>query len=208
VYEFACYLMVAVLAITALLRRRRVVLILWALSWAIALGLAADGVQTYSGTIPDEMIRFVPIFFAGTVLWLYRDRIPDSPILFSAALLMFAIGTFLRNPEVVAGPPLAYVCIWASIHLPGKRIGAKYDISYGTYIYAFVAAQVLAIWHVYKWGYFPFTLLTLAVTLPLAALSCVAVEQPALRLKHRSLRWWPVRTESASSAAARAPARK
>lgn len=205
VYEFACYLMVALLAITALLRRRRVVLILWALSWAIALVLAADGVRTYFVTIPDEMIRFVPIFFAGTVLWLYRERVPDSPILFSGALLMFAIGTFLRNPDVVAGPPLAYVCIWASIHLPGKRVGTKYDISYGTYIYAFVVAQVLAVWHVYKWGYFPFTFLTLAVTLPLAGLSCVAIEQPALRLKRWSPRWRPVRTELTSSAPARAP---
>lgn len=205
VYEFVCYVMVGVLAITALLRRRRVILILWALSWAIALGLAADGIQTYFATIPDELIRFVPIFFAGTVLWLYKDRIPDSPILFSGALLMFALGTFLRNPDVVAGPPLAYACIWASIHLPGKRVGTKYDISYGTYIYAFVVAQVLAICHVYKWGYLPFTLLTLAITLPLAGLSCVAVEQPALRLRRWSLRRRPVRTELASSASARAP---
>lgn len=124
VYEFICYLMVAALAVTTLLRRRLIVLILWAFSWVVALGLAgADGAQASSSTLPHEMIRFVPIFFAGAVLWLYRDSIPDSPVLFTGALLMFAIGTFLKNPDVVAGPALAYVSIWASIHIPGKRIG-------------------------------------------------------------------------------------
>ena len=184
-FEFICYLMVAALAVTAVLRRRRVVLVLWALSWLVALGLAVSGVQT-PHFFPG-LVRFVPIFFAGAVLWLYRDKIPDSRVLFAVALSLFAVGTFLKNPDVLAGPPLAYVCVWASIHLPGKRIGAKYDISYGTYIYAFVVAQVLAIWHVHTWGYFPFTLLTIAVTLVLAGLSCVLVEQPALRMK----RWSP-----------------
>jgi peptidoglycan/LPS O-acetylase OafA/YrhL len=198
-FEFFCYLLVAVLAVTTLLRRRQVVLIMWALSWAISLGFAAAGIQASFPT--DRIIRLVPIFFAGAVLWLYRERIPDSPVLFAGALLTFGIGTFLKNPDVLAGPPLAYLCIWASIHLPGKRIGTTHDISYGIYIYAFVVAQVLAIWHVNRWGYLPFALLTLAITLPLAALSCVAVEQPALRLKHWSPRLRPSRPELPTSSA-------
>jgi peptidoglycan/LPS O-acetylase OafA/YrhL len=181
--EFKCYLIVSALAVTMLLRRRRVVLVFWAMGWVVALGLAVSGVQ-----IPQaDMVRFIPIFFAGAVVWLYRDKIPDSRVIFVVALLLFAIGTFLKNPDVLAGPPLAYVCVWASIHVPGKRVGAKYDMSYGTYIYAFVVAQVLATWHVYAWGYLPFTVLTIVVTLVLASLSCVLVEQPALRLK----RWSP-----------------
>ena len=186
-YEFYCYLVVAALAVTTLVRRRLLVLVLWAMSWTVALGLAFSGVQTPHPTFHHELVRFIPIFFAGAVVWLFRDKIPDSAVLFAVALLLFVVGTFLKNPDVLAGPPLAYICVWASIHLPGKRIGAKYDISYGTYIYAFVVAQVLATWHAYTWGYFPFTLVTIAVTLALAALSCVLVEQPALRLK----RWSP-----------------
>jgi peptidoglycan/LPS O-acetylase OafA/YrhL len=187
-YEFLCYLVVAALAVTTLLRRRRVVLALWAVSWVLALGLAVSGVLTtllpHSEAL-RSLVRFIPIFFAGAVLWLYRDKIPDSRVFFVVALLLFVAGTFLKNPDVL-GPMLAYVCVWASIHLPGKRIGAKYDISYGTYIYAFLVAQVLAIWHAYRWGYFPFTLLTTVVTLVLAGLSCVLIEQPALRFKHWS----------------------
>ncbi len=182
-YEFLCYLMIAALAITTVLQYRRVVLFLWLLSWALALIVALYGVD-----IPHPpVVRFTPIFFAGAVLWLYRDRVPDSRPLFLVILLLCSISTFHRSFDAVGAPLLAYICVWASIHLPGKRVGAKYDISYGVYIYAFMVAQVLAIWHIHRWGYLPYTLLTIVVTLILALLSCVLVEQPALRLK----KWSP-----------------
>jgi peptidoglycan/LPS O-acetylase OafA/YrhL len=187
-WEFACYLMVAALAVTTLLRRRRIVLVLWVFSWLAALGAAADGIPTYTDTFSHDLVRFVPIFFAGSVLWLYKDKIPDSKLIFAAALLTVVGGSFLRNPEALSGPPLAYACVWAAIHLPGKKVGARYDISYGTYIYAFIVGQVLAAWQVYRLGYVMYTLLTLLFTLALASLSCLAVEQPALRLKRLSPR--------------------
>ncbi len=187
VYEFYCYLMVALLAATTLLRRRGLVLILWGSSLAVAIGAAARGIPTFEDEPGYDLVRFVPIFFAGVVLWLYRDVIPDSRALFVVSVALFVVGTFLRNPEVLAGPPLAYLCVWASIHLPGKAIGSKYDVSYGTYIYGFIVAQVLAVWHIYRWGYVPFTLLTVVITLAIAVISCIAIERPALRLKRLRL---------------------
>ena len=190
--EFLCYLMLAALAFTKVLGRRRVVLVLWLLSWVVAAGIDLTGgvdVPTDSGFVHfilKVLIRFTPIFFAGAVIWLYRDKVPDNRYLFTAALLIFVGGTFLPHPDLV-GPALGYVCLWASIHMPGKSIGSKYDISYGVYIYAFVVAQLFTLWHVNKWGYLPYTALTTLVTLALAGLSCVFVEQPALRLK----RWTP-----------------
>ncbi len=200
-YEFYCYLMVAFLAATTIIRRRALVLVLWGSSMAVAIGAAAAGIPTFEDKPSYDLIRFVPIFFAGVVLWLYRDVIPDSRTLFLAAAAVFVGGTFLRNPEVLAGPPLAYLCLWASIHLPGKTIGSKYDISYGTYIYGFIVAQVLAVWHVYRWGYLPFTFLTVVVTLAIAAISCVAVERPALRLKRLRLGHRPVALDPSPAAA-------
>jgi peptidoglycan/LPS O-acetylase OafA/YrhL len=135
------------------------------------------------------MVRFVPIFYAGAILWLYRSMVPDSRLLLSASIGVFVVGTFLRNSDVLSGPPLAYISVWAGAHLPGKSIGAKYDISYRTYVYAFVVGQVLAIRHLYHWGYAPFTLLTVALTLVIASGSRICVERPALRLK----RWTPGR---------------
>jgi peptidoglycan/LPS O-acetylase OafA/YrhL len=198
-WEFGCYLMVAGLAITGALRRRKAVLWLWLASWAGPLVLAAAGVPTYTDTPAHDLIRFVPVFLAGSVLWLYRDKIPDSGLLAAGALALAAAGTFLRNPEVLSGPPLAYACVWAAVHLPGKRIGSRHDISYGTYIYGFPAAQALACWHLYRLGYVPFTLATLGVTLLLAFASCITVERPALRLKRMA---FPHRTAGRHRAAA------
>ena len=184
-YEFVCYLIIAGLAVTAILQRRRVMLALWIISWIAAFFVFVGGLH-----IPSlQLVRFIPIFLAGGTLWLYREKVPDSGILFSASLLTFAASTFWNLSYALCGPLLAYICVWASIHLPGKRIGSKYDMSYGVYIYAFVVAQLLAIWHVHIWGYFLYTLLTIAFTLVLAFLSCILVEQPALRLKH----WSPIR---------------
>lgn len=96
-------------------------------------------------------------------------------------------GSFLSNPDVIAGPALAYVCIWLSIHLPLDRVGARNDLSYGVYIYAFGVQELLAVWGVTHWGYFPYTLLSIAVTLCLATASWTLVEKRALRAK----KWTP-----------------
>jgi peptidoglycan/LPS O-acetylase OafA/YrhL len=200
-YEFYCYLMVAFLAATTILRRRALVLVLWGSSLAVAAGAAAVGIPTFEDRFSYDLIRFVPIFLAGVVLWLYRDVVPDSRVLFVASAALFVTGTFLRNPEVLSGPPLAYLCVWTSIHLPGKTVGSKYDISYGTYIYGFIVAQVMAVWRVDRWGYLPFTLLTVGITLALALISCVAIERPALRLKRLNVGRHPVPLDPTPAAA-------
>jgi peptidoglycan/LPS O-acetylase OafA/YrhL len=184
-WEFYCYLLVAALAVTTLLRRHKVVLALWVAIWGASLFFTLWGESIPYGA--TQLLRFVPIFLAGVALCLYCDKVPDSRILFALAIVLFVVGTFLPNPDILAGPPLAYICVWAAIHSPGRRIGSKYDISYGTYIYAFVVAQVLAVQQIHTWGYLPYTTLTVILTLVLAALSCVLVERPALRLK----RWSP-----------------
>ena len=190
-YEFLCYAMVGALLLTRQLRRRRIVLSLWILSWLMEVWLTLSGGLAKLAEIPHAgdlpiMIRLVPIFFAGAVLWLYRDKIPDSTCLAVVTFLLFTAGTFSGHPGLSA-PTLAYVCIWASIHLPAKSIGSRYDISYGAYIYAFVVAQLLAVWHLHTLGYLPFTLLTILATFFLAFASCILIEQPALRLKN----WTP-----------------
>src|SRR5664280_1690954 len=88
-YEFYCYLMVAFLAATTIIRRRALVLVLWGASCAVAIGAAAVGIPTFEDRPSYNLIRFVPIFFAGVVLWLYRDVVPDSSVLFAACVALF-----------------------------------------------------------------------------------------------------------------------
>jgi peptidoglycan/LPS O-acetylase OafA/YrhL len=66
-------------------------------------------------------------------------------------------------------------------------VGAVNDYSYGIYIYAWPVSQLLAIWGVARWGYLPFTLLTIAATVPMAIGSWWLVEKRALSLKKLTL---------------------
>lgn len=76
--------------------------------------------------------------------------------------------------------------LWLAFATPYLRV--KYDISYGTYIWHMPVINLLLILAV------PNPLLAFGLTFAIAALSCLLVEQPALKLKRRSLK--PVETPS------------
>jgi peptidoglycan/LPS O-acetylase OafA/YrhL len=80
--------------------------------------------------------------------------------------------------------------LWLSVSLPKwtRRVGARNDISYGVYIYAFPLQQLLVVYGVGDLGYIPFLLASLACTFPVAAGSWYLVERPALKLKSRARR--------------------
>ena len=89
----------------------------------------------------------------------------------------------------VTAPFIAYPLVWLAMHLPFQRVGAKNDYSYGIYIYGWPVLQLLALWGVVRWGYLPYSLLAVALTIPFAIASWWAVEKHALRLK--SIRFKP-----------------
>ena len=140
-----------------------------------------------------NLLSFVPVFLAGSLVYLYRDRIPDSGWLAWACLAVVAGGYLL---PVGGGVPdltltasdltvvfLAYPLLWLGLHLPLQRVGRQNDYSYGVYIYAFPVQQLLALWGVARWGYWPYALTAVAATAPLAVASWWLVEKHALRLK-------------------------
>jgi peptidoglycan/LPS O-acetylase OafA/YrhL len=197
-FEFVCYLLLAGLAVVGLLRRRSAVAVLTAAAWIATIVITSVpslNAQFNVYVNNDEMLllALVPIFLAGSLLYLYRDRIPDSGWLAIASTALFFSGwflplgnqypTFSLTSVSITAPFIAYPMLWLGMHLPFQRIGATNDYSYGIYIYAFPVQQLLAVWGVTHWGYWPYTLLTIAVTAPLAVISWWAVERNALKLK-------------------------
>ena len=197
-YEFLCYLLLAVLALVGILQRRRLV---------VAVTLAVWMAEIVITSVPHldaefnavhhidlcNLLSFVPAFLAGSLVYLYRDRIPDSGWLAWACLAVVAGGYLL---PVGGGIPdltltasdltvvfLAYPLLWLGLHLPLQRVGRQNDYSYGVYIYAFPVQQLLALWGVARWGYWPYALTAVAATAPLAVASWWLVEKHALRLK-------------------------
>lgn len=113
--------------------------------------------------------RLGAFFCAGALLFLFKDRIPFSKKLtaLSAGLILLTVvtGTF----QAFAGLPVAYLMIALGVHLPLRKFGAKHDVSYGMYIYAFPVQQILALsfpnQSLPEWG---FVMLFICFTVPLA----------------------------------------
>jgi len=206
-WEFLCYVMLALAAVTGLLRRRWPVacatVILWGtLAVVVAVPRWNAQFSAFHFATWKDVLELFSVFLLGSCIYLYRDKIPDSGILAALSTAAFLVsfvlpigsGTpawFLTSVDVAA-IFLVYPLIWLGMHLPlpFKRVGSKNDYSYGIYIYGFPVQQLLAIFGVVSWGYFAFSVLGLLGAIPLAVLSWWLVEKRALRLKtvHPSLR--------------------
>lgn len=91
---------------------------------------------------------------------------------------------------MVAAVPLAYAVIVSGALLKYRQLRLRTDLSYGVYIYAFPAQQLLVVGGL---GHLqPVVLFVVAAvaTLPLAAASWFLIEKPSLSLKRRLKRRW------------------
>ncbi len=179
--EVRCYLLLAVTGVIGLLGYRRVYLV--GCIALLAVAFSPIGAQ----------VLFVPMsvaFNTGVVMYLWRDR-----LYLSWPLAIVVVAAALAVPDVQAAQiavqiAFAYALVVAAILLPAgvKRIGSRApDYSYGLYIYSYPVQQALIALGI---GLTPAGNLaaSLAVIVPLAALSWHLVEKPAIGLKDRFAR--------------------
>ena len=65
------------------------------------------------------------------------------------------------------------------------KVGRKYELSYGIYLYGFFFQQLVVKWRIdsgASWGFYTCYAMSLALTLVAAFLSCILVEKPCLAL--------------------------
>jgi len=146
---------------------------------------AASGAHLWT-TLPAYYTLKYGIFFAaGTAAYVWRDRLPFSPLL---ALVLWAAAILLQSTAIAIVPylvALAYsTLVVASLPWPLLTQWGRFgDFSYGMYLYAFPVQQTIV--HV-AGPSLPLVAniaLCFAITLALAALSWHFVERPALALK-------------------------
>jgi peptidoglycan/LPS O-acetylase OafA/YrhL len=181
-YEVSCYAVVGALLLIGYLRRQKLVLpLLFVFSTAFSLAVHASS----TGGMAADLALLVPFFAAGATLFMYAERIRCGwP--FAALSMVLLVVTFMTGTaESLAALPFAYLLMWAGISAPKglRRIGSKNDYSYGTYLYAFPAQQLLVIFGAASLGLPVYVALSLIATAPFAFLSWHLVEKPATRLK-------------------------
>lgn len=185
-YEFACYIIIG--ALISVVPRRYVGRATIAL---FAAGTFATAVHVLMGVGGDgaavRLVRLATYFAAGSIIYLYRERIPTRGWVAGVAGAL-VIGSILTGTfQVFAGLPLAYVMLYAGIRLPLSKIGRKNDISYGMYIYAFPIQQLIAIATAgTSLTLLPYVALSIVLTVPFAWASWLAIERPAMSLKRLS----------------------
>lgn len=134
--------------------------------------------------IVDNAASLASFFAAGALLYIYRS-VPASGALAGVAVALAILLATLGVFKPLAAVPVAYAVLYAGSRLPLHRIGRSNDISYGMYIYGFPVQQltmlllggaaVLPLWL--------FAIISIVATVPLAWLSWLGVEKPALRLR-------------------------
>ncbi len=182
--EVFAYAVLAVLGMTGLLARRRVVTLvavsslIWAALWVPATSEAVGSAYVLSA------------FMVGAAAYTYRDRVVLSTPIAAAALALCVMTCFgptsLR--VVVWTVAAVYLSYWFAYALPriGRWMTRFGDASYGVYIWAFPVQQTVV--HLLGNDTDPYLLIT--ITTPVVWLLAVAswrlVERPALRHKPKA----------------------
>lgn len=183
-WEVFCYLIVGLLAFTKReLFRAAVVLLFVASTVCLVLQVFAHG---SSGDVWTPILAPMTTFLAGSLLFLFRDHVSAGHAAVWMALGTLAVSFMAGNFIAFCHLPLAYLIIRFGASPVLHRVGSKFDISYGMYIYGWPVQQllVLAGLHtVVPLGVF--ALVSVAATAPVAWLSFVLVERPAQRLGKR-----------------------
>lgn len=195
IHEFICYLGIGAFGILGILRRGRwIVLLSTVVMWILQFLLlhAPDSVPMITNHLfIENFLRYAPFFFAGSVLYLFREKIPYSGKLSILLLVIYIVGsgfgliqdnvTFTRELEALTLP---YIMIWLALRLPFQNFDKRGDFSYGFYIYAFPIQNIMTALGANQLGFTIYTVICLLGTIIFAIPSYYWIEKPMLDLKH------------------------
>lgn len=183
-YEVLCYVALGtVLGLAWVVRRD------WL--WPVALVASSLASMVVRPGLPHgfvaDVLLVTPYFLAGVVFFFLQDRLPLSVPGAVLSLVVLALTMVSGVASALAPLPLVYLLVALAASLPQwlRNWGRVADLSYGTYLYGFPVQQLLVLAGVNRNGPAVFVASSLAATVPLAVLSWVCVERPAMRRRSR-----------------------
>jgi peptidoglycan/LPS O-acetylase OafA/YrhL len=142
-YEWLCYITLAVLQLLAVTRKRSVFLALWLLMTLAAALIYFRLVPTG----PFRLLRLTELysyFGAGSLIYLYRDKLPWSWPLMGATFCALLAALWLGIGVFAAPALIGYLVVGMGLaRFPWQRHLAKADLSYGIYLTHSVAFLVI-----------------------------------------------------------------
>lgn len=191
IYEIKCYLGLAALGALGLVHGcRQFVVALLASVWLVQLAnrVSPGSSGRALSVFQDPQVAILSMaFLLGAVLYLYRDSIPMTAAGAAAAASVLVASIWLHWYPVFGPLALGYLWFWLAVRLPLRHFSDRADVSYGLYIYAFPVQQMVALAGWNRFGFVPYVLICVAITLVLATASWFLVEKPCLRLKNLRL---------------------
>ncbi len=204
-YEFRCYLLIAVLGLSGLLARRRLMLALTALAIAAAFaatfpavqaGLAALDARLHARELIGETsqtVQLTAVFLIGACIYNYRDLVVSNARGSIALICFLAMAPmlFFSHLALIALTTLgAYSLFWLAFKANlgvFQRINDRWDISYGVYLYGWPTGTLI-LW--FNRGIDPWVLAATAVpaAMILGAMSWWGLERWTKDLGRRAAR--------------------
>lgn len=210
IYEWTCYLLIAVAVAFGVLLKARIVVPLFTLLLFILQIVMLINPGVVASIFPffgdQYRLNLTMTFMFGSVLAVYSKQVPYSDGLGILSGIVMLLTLRYGGFTLLGLPAGAYFVMYLGARLGGplRKVGAKNDYSYGVYVYGFLVQQILAYFGVHTWGYLPYVLLALVVSFGFAWLSWHGIEKHAMALKDwgpgRGWRHWYAAAQGAVTA--------
>jgi peptidoglycan/LPS O-acetylase OafA/YrhL len=183
-YEVICYVGLGVLGLAGLFQPR------WRIAALAGLALMVATVSLSLPSDPDAFVfldnlRYFAVFFgSGVLAYLARKHLIINGAVLIPVFAFFVLTVRTPLAEVGAALFLGYGALWAATLTwgPLRALCNRFDTSFGIYIGAGPIQQTL-LWLIPALTPLWLALLAFAIVFPIAFLSWVVVEKPALRLR-------------------------
>lgn len=182
-YEFAAYIATGLLLMIGWVRRHGILVFSVLFAFLVVAQPLAHGPLDVTTNLYLNAIRLAAFFVAGSLFYAARDKVPLSTPWGAASIIVFCLLAYLNLDWWYGQLPMAYALLWLGsvIDVP---IGRANDISYGIYIYGFPMQQFTYLMIGTMGGWVLHSVLALALTIPLAAVSWFFIEKPAMKLRN------------------------
>lgn len=194
-YEALCYGALALSGCFGLFNPRRRALAVIGLSLFVLVIFCNPPALKQSYAFTDSLSYFSVFFGTGVLAYLLRYRIVLSAWLVLPMCALFLCSRGTNMAELGSAMSLGYLALYAATKTYGplRAFANRMDLSYGVYIYAGPLQQSM-ISLIPGIGPIVLSLLTMLLVMPIALMSWLWVEKPALRMRHNVglFHWSPI----------------